>query len=82
MNSTTLDSLDWLKDDARHSTIDEQSAEFFASLPKLTSKQRKKNRHLPRIKSKKQRQKLTADVVALESALQLISQYGDKYRKS
>ena len=61
-NANTLDTIDWLKSGARGGA----DPEFFANLPKLASKQRKKNRHMPRIKNKKQRARLTADVVALE----------------
>ncbi|GMH82371.1 hypothetical protein TrVE_jg489 [Triparma verrucosa] len=77
-----LESFDFLKDKerAKFSNTGSRGAKFYADINQVESRRRKKNRHLPRIRNKKERQKLTADVVALESALALISRYGDKYR--
>ena len=80
--SIGLESFDFLQDKNRGKfcNTDPKAVKFFSEINHLSSKRRKKNRHLPRTRNKNERKKLTADVVALESALQLISRYGDKYR--
>ena len=70
-----LDTFDWLVGGARRSTTTTQDAKFYESLPKLKSKQRKKNRHA-RQTNKKKAAKLSADVVALQSAMLLIQDHG------
>ncbi|GMI46196.1 hypothetical protein TrCOL_g1447 [Triparma columacea] len=70
-----LKDMDWLSGPPRPS-LTETGVNIMSSLPPLRSKQRKKNRPSAIIRNKKKAAKLSADVVALQAAMLLISDHG------